>query len=119
VVRVENKLIWASFYYCILMFLWIGIPFTASFAAEMFIFRDLIIVDPSYIVIAALAFIFLAMAILNALQEYVFNPDSIFIHRDTQISIYGHIILIACIGLNILNGFAPSWLINQIRLLGI
>lgn len=119
VVRVENKLIWASFYYCILMFLWIGIPFTASFAAEMFIFRDLTIVDPSYIVIAALAFIFLAMAILNALQEYVFNPDSIFIHRDTQISIYGHILLIACIGLNILNGFAPSWLINQIRLLGI
>lgn len=118
-VRVENELIWPSFYYCILMFLWIGIPFTASFAAEMFIFRDLIIQAPGYIVLAALAFIFLAMAILNALQEYVFNPDSVFIHQDTQISIYGHILLTACIGFNLLNGFAPSWLINQIRFLGI
>lgn len=113
-IRLGNKLIWASFYYCILMFLWIGIPFTASFSAEMYIFHDLIKEAPAYVFIAALAFVFLAMAILNALQEYVFNPDSIFIQRDIKISFSGHLLLVGCIGFNLFNGFAPSWLVHQL-----
>lgn len=115
--RIENKLIWSSFYYCILMFLWIGVPFTASFNSEMYIFSGLILSNPAFIWIAALCFIFLAMAILNALQEYVFNPDSIFLQRNNKISVSGHIFLSLCIGFNLLNGFAPSWIVRQIYLL--
>lgn len=115
--RIENKLIWSSFYYCILMFLWIGVPFTASFNSEMYIFSGLIWSNPTFIWIAALCFIFLAMAILNALQEYVFNPDSIFLQRNNNVSVSGHIFLSLCIGFNLLNGFAPSWIVRQIYLL--
>ena len=117
--RIENKLIWSSFYYCILMFLWIGVPLTASFISEIVIFKNLILDTPGFVLIAALGFVFLAMAILNALQEYVFNPDSVFLNHNAQISLSGHIFLTACIGFNILNGIAPSLLVHQIYMLGI
>ena len=85
----------------------------------MFVFLNLIQENPGLILIAALGFVFLAMAILNALQEYVFNPNSVFIQRDTQISLSGHILLTACIGFNLLNGIAPSWLVRHIYMLGL
>ena len=117
--RIENKLIWSSFYYCILMFLWIGVPLTGSFISEIAIFKSLILDHPGFVLIAALGFVFLAMAILNALQEYVFNPDSVFLNNKTQISLSGHIFLTACIAFNLLNGFAPSLLVHQMYMLGI
>lgn len=115
---VGNKLIWPSFYYCILMFLLVGIPFTTSFTSEIYVFSELVQDNPAFIIVAAFSFIFLAMAILNALQEYVFNSESILLRQESNISIAGHIYLISCIIFNLINGFAPSWLVRQIYLLG-
>lgn len=115
---VGNKLIWSSFYYCILMFLLVGIPFTTSFTSELYILSDVLQGSPFFVVIVALSFVFLAMAILNALQEYVFNAESILLKQNIQISRIGHVFLLACILFNIINGLAPSWLVRHIYLFG-
>ena len=111
----DNRFIWSSAYFTILIFLWIGFPFTASFIAEFGVVFSLLRSGQTLCVFVIFGgLIFLAMAILNALQEHVFNPHSQFLRNARHLPPLGHLFLSLCVGINILSGIMPNIVIDHI-----
>ena len=109
-----NSLVLSGVYFTILLFLWIGIPGTASFVSEINIMYSLARDNLILALIAGLGFIMLAIAILHALQENVFNIKSSFLMANAKLSLNEHIFIVFCIGANVFNGVHPSWLLNRL-----
>lgn len=115
VVRDDNRLIWSSIYFTILIFLWIGFPFSASFITELGVILSLLKAGQVvFVFIVFIGFILLAMAILNALQVHVFNRNSHFLRNIRHLPPLGHLFLSICIAVNILSGIMPNILIDNI-----
>lgn len=110
----SNSLALNAMYLKILLFLWIGIPGTASFVSEINIMYSLALDNLILALIAGVGFIMLAIAVLHALQEHVFNIKSEFLASNAKLSLKEHIFIVLCIGINVFNGIHPSWLLNKL-----
>ena len=110
----SNSLAISGMYFTVLLFLWIGLPGTASFVSEINIFTSLVHESLILVLIAAIGFIMLAIAVLHALQEHVFTKESSFLTVHARLSIGEHIFVIFCIVTNIFNGINPNMLLNQL-----
>ncbi len=110
----SNSLVLSGMYFTVLLFLWIGIPGTASFVSEINIMYSLAQDNLILALIAGAGFIMLSIAVLHALQEHVFNIKSSFLLANAKLSLNEHIFIVFCIGVNIFNGIHPSWLLNKL-----
>ena len=112
----SNKLPWLMFYLSSALLLLIGIPGTASFVSEFFIFSALLQSAPVLAAIYAIGMLLLAITVLHALQTYVF--DSQVVQKGALLSVTNHLICWAVIVINVLNGVWPQWLLHKITILG-
>ena len=110
----SNSLAISGMYFTVLLFLWIGLPGTASFVSEINIFSSLVHENLILVLIAAIGFIMLSIAVLHALQEHVFTKESSFLTLHARLSVAEHIFVIFCIVTNIFNGINPSILLNKL-----
>lgn len=110
----SNSLVLSGMYFTVLLFLWIGIPGTASFVSEISIMYSLVRYSLILALISGVGFIMLAIAILHALQEHVFNIKSGFLSTNAKLSLTEHIFIVFCIAINIFNGVDPSWILDKL-----
>ena len=110
----SNSLVLSGMYFTVLLFLWIGIPGTASFVSEINIMYSLAQDHLILALISGVGFIMLAIAVLHALQEHVFNIKSSFLLANAKLSLIEHVFIVFCIGANIFNGIHPSWLLSKL-----
>lgn len=110
----SNSLVLSGMYFTVLLFLWIGIPGTASFVSEINIMYSLVQDHLILALISGVGFIMLAIAVLHALQEHVFNIKSSFLLANAKLSLIEHVFIVFCIGTNIFNGIHPSWLLSKL-----
>ncbi len=109
----KNTLNFSNMYFCILLFLWIGLPGTATFISEINIMYALSNTNLILLLITGIGFIMLAIAILHALQEHVFaskNRSCLVI----EISPIKHLFIIFTILFSTFNGINPSWLLLKL-----
>lgn len=109
----KNTLNFSNMYFCVLLFLWIGLPGTAIFISEINIIYAISKTNDLLLLITSIGFIMLAVAILHALQEHVFSSmdkNSLV----AKLSPFKHAFVIFTILLNIFNGINPSWLLTKL-----
>lgn len=110
----KNTLSFSNMYFCFLLFLWIGLPGTATFISEINIMYVLSNTNLWLLFITGIGFIMLAIAILHALQEHVFASTS----KNSlvmEVSPVKHAFIIFSIFFNIINGINPSWLLTKLN----
>lgn len=110
----KNRLTIVTMYFCILLFLWIGLPGTATFISEINIMYALSGTNLYLLFITGIGFVMLAIAILHALQEYVFasiNKSSLLL----DISPAKHVFIVFSILFNVINGLAPDWFLTKLN----
>lgn len=110
----SNSLAISGFYFTILLFLWIGVPGTASFVSEINLVYVLVQSNWITAFIASLGFIMLAIAIMHALQDYVFRLNSNVSSINVRLSKIEHIFIIFCIFANFFNGIHPTWFLSKL-----
>ncbi|MFN8769745.1 MAG: proton-conducting transporter membrane subunit [Neisseriaceae bacterium] len=110
----DNKLSFSNMYFTILLFLCIGMPSTASFISEINVLYSLANTQLWLLAIVSIGFIMLAIAILHALQEYVFSSNASNYKLKVQLSSLEHMFLIFSIFFNILSGIYPSLLLSKL-----
>ncbi len=109
----KNTLNFSNMYFCVLFFLWIGLPGTATFISEINIFYTIANTHDWLLFVTAIGFVILAIAILHSLQEHVFsstNKDSLV----AKISPLKHGFIVFTILFNIGNGINPIWLLTKL-----
>ena len=111
----KNLLSLNSSYFSFLLFLLIGLPGTASFISELNILMSLAHDDLVYILLTGIGFLLLAIAIMHALQEHVFNSKSIFLPKNIYLTSGEQLFIMFAIIVNLSSGINPSWLLNQLE----
>jgi NADH:ubiquinone oxidoreductase subunit 4 (subunit M) len=111
----KNLLSLNSSYFSFLLFLLIGLPGTASFISELNILLSLASDDLIYIFLTGVGFLLLAIAIMHALQEHVFNSKSIFLPKNIYLTSGEQLFILFAIFINISSGVYPDWLLNQLE----
>ncbi|TXI92199.1 MAG: hypothetical protein E6Q33_07965 [Neisseriales bacterium] len=111
----KNLLSLNSSYFSFLLFLLIGLPGTASFISELNILLSLASDDLIYIFLTGVGFLLLAIAIMHALQEHVFNSKSIFLPKNIYLTSGEQLFILFAILINISSGVYPDWLLNQLE----
>ncbi len=103
----KNKLSWPMFYLSVGLLLLIGIPGTASFIGEVYIFSFLLKENILFFIAYALTMFMLAVVIMHALQIYVFhiNNGSNLKHRITPMV---HVFFLLAVSLNVFFGIFPQ-----------
>lgn len=107
----SHKTPWLSIYLTAGLLLMIGIPGTASFVSEIFLFSQLIGQSTLILLLYALAMFMLSIALMHALQTSVFSKAS-HIHEQSKLPIAFHLICAFAILFNVVNGFLPSYLLR-------
>jgi NADH:ubiquinone oxidoreductase subunit 4 (subunit M) len=67
-----------------------------------------------YIFLTGLGFILLAIAIMHALQEHVFNSKSILLPKNIYLTSGEQLFILFTIFISISSGIYPDWLLNQL-----
>lgn len=111
----KNLLSLNSSYFSFLLFLLIGLPGTASFVSELNILFSLASEDLVYIFLTGIGFVMLAIAIMHALQEHVFNSKSIFLPKNIYLTSGEQLFILFAIFISISSGIYPDWLLNQLE----
>lgn len=109
----KNTLSFGNMYFSILLFLWIGLPFTATFISEISVIYAIATTNLYLLIIISCGLVMLAIAILHALQEHVFAAAS----KNSlvnEISLSKHGFIIFSIAFNVINGIDPSWLLIKL-----
>jgi NADH-quinone oxidoreductase subunit L len=110
----KNRLHFSNMYFCILLFLLIGLPGTATFISEISILYSLSKTNGLLIIMTIIGLIMLAIAILHVLQDHVFsseNKKSLV----ANITPMNHLFIIITIVFNIFNGINPNWLLTKLN----
>lgn len=107
-----NRLPWRHFYLSAFLMLLIGIPGSASFITELYIFKQLLYVNLFTYLMFALSIWLLALIVLHALQMHFFNPNAISYYTG-KLPVWLHAVSIMIILFNIYNGIVPSVLIDS------
>lgn len=102
----NNQLPWFSLYLSVLLMLLIGIPGTASFNAEFFVLKNLLVFAPMAAIVFSAAMVLLSMVVLHALQEYVFSKTALKNYHP-NLTVGSHLAAILAIGINFYNGLFP------------
>lgn len=110
----SNSLAISALYFTVLLFLWIGVPGTASFVSEINLVYVLAQSNVVMAFFAALGFIMLAIAIMHTLQDHVFSLKSSFLSVNVSLSKIEHTVIISCILVNFFNGIHPAWLLGKL-----
>ena len=113
----KNTLPWLMFYLSSALLLMIGIPGTASFISEFYILSTLashsVLLMSAYVV----GLMLLAIAILHALQTYVFDYSYLTSAR-LPLNPLTHVVCWLVIIINIINGISPQSLLGLIQTMG-
>ncbi len=86
---------------------------TPSFISEIFIMKQLVSTYSLCVLIFVVTMILLAIAVLHALQEYIFNFS---MARQFAVKLSGidHVFCLAVIFFNVINGIFPLFFMNMI-----
>jgi NAD(P)H-quinone oxidoreductase subunit 5 len=104
----KNQFPAAASYLTIGLFCLIGLPGTSTFITELLVFRELVHAPLYLLLMVMLAFVLLAIAILHALQDFVFN--AVAVERfAVKLSWFEHFILVLMLAYNIISGFLPLY----------
>ena len=107
----HNKLGWRKAYVATLLILMLGVPGTASFVTEYYIFANLITHHILYAILFGLCMIILSISILHCLQLYIFDQNPLY-KKSLRLSWPMHTLSWLVIGLNLVSGIHPIWTIN-------
>lgn len=110
---VKNKLPWVAFYLSVFFILMIGLPGSASFITEFYVFSGLMSHGVVVVLFYGLVVWLLALVVMHALQIHIFNPKAIGLHQ-LQVGPFLHVLSISVIALNLINGFHVNWLLEKI-----
>lgn len=112
----HNKLGWRKAYVATMLILMLGIPGTASFVTEYYIFDSLIAWHVIYALLFGFAMIVLSISILHCLQLYIFDQNPIY-KNYSQLSLSMHVMSWLVIGVNLISGVHPIWMLNLVGIL--
>lgn len=109
----SNRLPTRIFYLTTSLLLLIGVPGTASFISEFYLFGALVNDNPLFVLMYMGLIILVAIVVMHSLQLYVFNKN----HRKlllSPISKQNHLIFLSVISLNIFCGLYPNFLLHYL-----
>lgn len=107
----QNRLSWIAFYVSAALLCLIGIPGTASFVAELYLFIHLLQLPIFILILNAVAMFLLAIAVMHALQTTVFSAHSPF-NQSVVLSYQFHVLAWFAIAFNVFNGCFPRALLH-------
>ncbi|MDF1795764.1 MAG: proton-conducting transporter membrane subunit [Coxiellaceae bacterium] len=111
--RNVNRLPTRVFYLTISLLLLIGIPGTASFISEFYLFSALMSESPLFILMYISLIVLIAIVVMHSLQLYVFNKNYTTL-LSSPISKINHMVFILATTLNVVYGIYPSLLLNYL-----
>lgn len=109
----NNTLSWPLMYLSMSLLLLIGIPGTASFVSEIYLFKLLMVQSTILYVGYAVAMLFLAIVLMHALQLHVFRlNDSAISHL--EVTPLTHLFFVIMLSSNMISGLMPNQVLHWI-----
>jgi formate hydrogenlyase subunit 3/multisubunit Na+/H+ antiporter MnhD subunit len=112
----KNTLSWPLLYLSTSLLLLIGIPGTASFVSEIYLFKLFLLQSPILYVSYAMAMLLLAVVLMHALQLHVFRLSHSTISH-LYVTPVTHIFFIIMLVFNITSGVMPNHVLHWISII--